>query len=418
MSSKEWEKAILDDIAIVIDSLHKTPTYSEIGYPMVRVTDIKGGPLLLDDTLKVSKGVYEEFSKKHKPRKWDIVFSRVGTYGVSSYVSSDEPFCIGQNTVFIVPRIEKRFFYYSMIAPNTKAQIEQYVTGSTQKTISLKSIKEIEFDLPPFSTQIRIADILSALDEKIELNRQTNATLEAIAQAIFKEWFVDFNFPGATGDMVEAVAVGAGSVGAGSEPAPTKMIPRGWQVGKVKELCDVNKNVITKNDNFEWIDYIEISEVTRGKIANISRYKYGEEPSRAKRKINHGDTVLSTVRPSRGSFFLSLAPPKTLIVSTGFAVFSPTKVPFSFLYLLLTDAEKLEYYGHVADGAAYPAIHPNLIMEMDVVIPKNSILNNFHSIAEPILNKIMHNEQEANNLAAIRYALLPKLMNGEINVDV
>ena len=153
----------------------------------------------------------------------------------------------------------------------------------------------MEITLPPLPIQRRIITILSALDEKIELNRQTNATLEAITQAIFKEWFVDFNFPGATGKMQD------------SDLGP---IPREWRTGKVQEICEINRSVIAKRDHYDYVDYVEISAVSRGRIDNITRYKYGEEPSRAKRKLIHGDAVLSTVRPNRGSFFLAIDPPE------------------------------------------------------------------------------------------------------------
>ena len=224
----------LGNIAQIIDSLHKTPSYSDDGFPMVRVTDIKGGFLSLEKTFKVTEDVYKEFSRKYKPRRGDIVFSRVGTYGVASYINSDEPFCLGQNTVFIVPKIDNRFLYYSLTAPVTKNQIEQLAVGSTQKTISLKSIKDIEIRLPDWSTQHRIADILSALDDKIELNRQTNATLEAMAQAIFKEWFVDFNYPGATGELVDS---------------ELGLIPPGWRVGKLGEVCEFAYGKALRADN-------------------------------------------------------------------------------------------------------------------------------------------------------------------------
>lgn len=303
---------------------------------------------------------------------------------------------------FDTTKVDPRFMLYAYLGPEFQQTIrERTIHGSTVERIPLIELPDFPISIPPLTTQRRIADILSALDDKIELNRQTNATLEAIAQAVFREWFVNFNFPGATGEMQA------------SELGP---IPVGWRIGKVGELCEVNNNSILKNDQFEWIDYIEISQVSKGKIANVTRYLFGEEPSRARRKLKHGDTVLSTVRPNRGSYFLALNPAETSIASTGFAVFSPTKVPFGFLYLLLTDSEKLEYYGHVADGAAYPAINPKLIMEMEIVIPEDCVLNDFHSITEPIFYKMFFADQETETLAQMRDTLLPKLMRGEIEV--
>jgi len=289
------------------------------------------------------------------------------------------------------------FLYYYFL----KDTLRHLDSGSAQSQITIDDLKRIYIELPDLPTQTRIAAILSALDDKIELNRQTNATLEAIAQAIFKEWFVDFHFPGATGEMQD------------SELGP---IPKGWRVGKIGEICEVNKNTISKRDVFEQIEYLEISGVNRGVISKTTIYSYGAEPSRAKRKLSHGDTVLSTVRPNRGAYFLALNPSSTLIASTGFAVFSPITVPSSFLYLFLTASEQLEYYGHVADGGAYPAINSNLIIDIDLVVPSTDVLNDFQSIVESLFEALDNNNSQSTIIAQTRDVLLPKLMSGEIEV--
>jgi type I restriction enzyme S subunit len=190
---ESWKVCRLDEVAEVIDSLHKTPNYSTIGYPMVRVADIRDGFLDLSNSFFVTGPIYEEFTRRRKPEKGDIVFSRVGTYGNASYVATDENFCLGQNTALIHPRqILNRFLHYWLLSPVAKYQIESSVVGSTQKTISLKSIGALQIPVPLPSEQKAIASILSSLDDKIELNRRMNETLEAMARAIFKDWFVDF----------------------------------------------------------------------------------------------------------------------------------------------------------------------------------------------------------------------------------
>ena len=116
---------------------------------MVRVTDIKPGFLNLSKCKKVDKQTFDFFSKKYTPRIGDIVLSRVGTYGVSALVNTDEQFCLGQNTVFIIPHINSNFLYLFLNSSSFKNQIDKKVAGTTQPTISLKSIKEIIIPLPP-----------------------------------------------------------------------------------------------------------------------------------------------------------------------------------------------------------------------------------------------------------------------------
>jgi len=120
---KGWVETTLDSIAGVIDSLHKTPIYSNDGYPMVRVTDIKRGYLNTTDCFRVNNEVFKDFSKKHLPEKYDIVFSRVGSEGIAAFVSEPQTFCLGQNTVFITPKIKSSFLYYWLGSSNAKGKL-------------------------------------------------------------------------------------------------------------------------------------------------------------------------------------------------------------------------------------------------------------------------------------------------------
>ena len=122
----------------------------------------------------------------------------MGSYGIACFVNTNEVFCLGQNTVAITnfrQDVDRKFIYYSLINPILKNQIEALVTGSTQKTISMKSIRSFQVPIPSIMEQKARAAILSSLDDKIENNRKTCEKLEEIAQAIFKRWFVDFEFP-------------------------------------------------------------------------------------------------------------------------------------------------------------------------------------------------------------------------------
>jgi type I restriction enzyme S subunit len=160
---EDWEVLDLEATARVVDSLHQTPIFSEDGYPMVRVTDIKTGDLKLAGTLKVSKAIYEEFVRNYKPKRGDIVLSRVGSYGVSSFVETDEPFCMGQNTVVLQPKLPARFLYYALNSCSIRQQIEDGSYGSGYKSLSLKNIKELRITCP--STEPELGAIATALSD-------------------------------------------------------------------------------------------------------------------------------------------------------------------------------------------------------------------------------------------------------------
>ncbi len=280
-------------------------------------------------------------------------------------------------------------------------------------------LRELPVVLPPLPEQRAIAAILGALDDKIELNRRMNETLEQMAQALFKSWFVDFD-PVHANRNAAAMPGLAPNVQAlfpsAFEDSVLGEIPQGWLVSQIADISQINERVLSTKDLLDVIEYIEISEVAKGNIANIAVYSRGEEPSRARRIIRHGDTVLSTVRPERGSYFLVLNPSPSLIVSTGFAVISPKKAPWSFIHTCLTRREVFEYLGHLADGGAYPAVSPNIIGSIEIPVADQKILESFSDITSPIYERMEANRSVSRTLAATRDALLPKLLSGEVRV--
>jgi len=186
-----WVEKRLGDVAELIDCLHKTPSYAEAGFPMVRVTDIKPGILDLSNARRVDEKTFLEFSRKHTPKPGDIVFSRVGTYGVSSLVNSNERFCLGQNTVFIVPKISSNLLYHFLTSPNAKEQIDEFVDGTTQPTISLRSIREIKIPIPPLCDQqeliVGIESITAESKRLTGIYWQKLAALEALKKSLLHQ---------------------------------------------------------------------------------------------------------------------------------------------------------------------------------------------------------------------------------------
>jgi len=179
--------------------------------------------------------------------------------------------------------------------------------GSANPTLNRNHVHPIEIRWPPLPQQIAIVRILGTLDDKIELNQQMNETLEGIARALFKAWFVDF-------DPVRAKIEGHESVFPKSiadlfpdslQDSEIGEIPARWRVGSIESIAEINALTLSRTDPLDVIHYVEISEVMHGDIGHIVRYERGSEPSRARRRLRHGDTVLSTVRPDRGAHTFS-----------------------------------------------------------------------------------------------------------------
>ncbi len=286
--------------------------------------------------------------------------------------------------------------------------------------VNRNDLHRISVLLPPLPEQKAIAAVLGALDDKIELNRRMNATLEAMARALFQSWFVDFDPVRAKLDGRKPLYLDPATAALFPEHfehGEEGLLPIGWRLTTFEEVCSINAWTLSKNDDLETLEYVEISEVSRGNIANIATYARGEEPSRARRRLRHGDTVLSTVRPDRGSYFLALNPPKNRVASTGFAVLTPTKVPWSFAHAALTLPEVSNYLGQMADGGAYPAVRPEVIGAVKVALPgEPKILEAFHRFCAPLFEQAEANRTQFRILATMRSTLLPKLLSGELNV--
>jgi type I restriction enzyme S subunit len=194
-------------------------------------------------------------------------------------------------------------------------------------------------------------------------------------------------------------------------------LPEGWSVRRLAEVATVNTSTIRRGDEPENILYVDISSVGTGRIEKIEPMAFANAPGRARRIVRHGDTIWSCVRPNRKSFSLILDPPADLIASTGFAVLTPTKVPFSFLHQAVTTDEFVGYLTNHATGAAYPAVTAKDFEAAELLVPDEPLLRRFHEHCEPRLllkeNLLLKN----TTLRRTRDLLLPKLISGALDVS-
>lgn len=211
--------------------------------------------------------------------------------------------------------IDPGFLYYLFLSPGFNQHLFATATGAKILHTAPSRIESYRFARPPLDTQRRIAAILAAYDDLIENNTRRIAILEEMAQALYRQWFVNFRFPGHQDARVVESEIGP--------------IPAGWRVDRLAELARVNASSLRPQQAPAEIAYVDISSVSVGRIEEIERMRFEEAPGRARRQVQHGDIIWSNVRPNRRSHALILDPPPDLIVSTGFAVISATRVPWS-----------------------------------------------------------------------------------------
>lgn len=360
---------------------------------MVRAGDVKAGYLNLEKTLKVTESIYKEFTRNHIPKAHDIVMSRVGTYFVTSFVKTKQPFCLGQNTVVIHSAKNPKFLYYALISQIVKRQIEQLLVGSGgQETLSLKNIRELKIPYPPLSEQEVIQRTLSALDDKIELNRQMNEALEDVGAALFKRWFVDFEFPNQEGKPYK-------STGGKMVDTELDQIPESWLLGHYCDLVEVSTGKGLSRDRL----------VDDGKYPVLGA---NGELGRTDDFLYHEKLILTGRVGTLGKVYLSN---EKVWISDNVLISkakSTCNYHYSYFVLKSFDMEALNR------GSTQPLVTQTDLKNQTVIIPDEKILMNFEVFLSTLYSKVNLNNQQNKTLSAIRDNLLPKLMSGKIRVPL
>jgi type I restriction enzyme S subunit len=283
-----------------------------------------------------------------------------------------------------------------------KHRFESIARGTTQDNLSLDKLVSVPVKYPTLPMQRKIAAILSAYDDLIENNNRRIKLLEEMAQRIYREWFVDFRYPGH--DNVRLID---------SELGP---VPQGWRTGTLSNLVDVNANTIRTFDPDETIQYIDISAVSKGVVSAPRRVSLGEAPGRARRRVADGDILWSSVRPNLRAHALVLSLGSDCVASTGFAVLSPRRASFAYIYVMTTTDAFVEYLNGRATGSAYPAVTPPVFQNAPVVLPPQAKLDDFADAADPLMRLAARLGSANRNLRASRDLLLPRLISGEVDV--
>ena len=399
----------LDDLCeFIIDCQHKTAPIEnyDTGYYSIRTPDIGRGRLILENANRVSRETYEKWTIRAVPQEGDIILAREAPIGNVAVVPGKVKVCLGQRTVHIRPKPDKvhpQYLAYLMLGDEIQGKFHGHSAGATVAHLNMHDIRNLIMpELPPLPTQRKIAAILSAYDDLIENNTRRIHLLEQMAQALYREWFVKFRFPGH-----EAVRLVETQVG---------LAPQGWEVVRLGEVMQVNPDNIQNGSEPDEILYVNISSVSTGKIDFIEKMAYRAAPGRARRIVKNGDIIWSSVRPNRKSYSLIVQPPSNLIVSTGFSVLRATQVPFTYLYHVVTTDEFVAYLTNNATGSAYPAVNPSDFENAVILLPPLSLMTEFQRLVIDLYLLKNNLLQRNENLRRTRDLLLPRLVSGEVQV--
>lgn len=385
----EWKEVRLGDIADVQtgpfgSQLHKSDYIAE-GIPCIMPTNI--GPhlnFIVDGIAHVSEVDANRLSR-HLTEIGDIIYARRGDIEKCAYVTTnEEKWLCGTGCLKIRcnNEVNSRFIAYLLSTAECKKWITGNAVGTTMLNLSKGILSNLPLLVPSHEDQRRIASILSSLDRKIELNNKINADLEEMAQAIFKNWFVDFE-PFKDGKFVDS---------------ELGMIPEGWKVGLLGELCNFKrgKNLLTKNAIDEGVP------VVAG----------GLEPSCYHNIANTGAPVITVSGSGANAGFMRMYHVPVWASDCSFIDISCEN--FYFVYCFLKVNSKL--LKHAQTGAVQPHVKPSDIHDFELVIPDEESIYDFQDKVKPFFDRIASLQKENSRLSTLRDTLLPRLMSGELEV--
>ena len=351
------------------------------GIPIVTVEHLGNRKFTTQNLPRVSSADKERLMK-YVAQEGDVIFSRVGSVDRCSYVSAHEHgWLFSGRCLRVRPKegVDPLFLYYFFTQESTKQEIRNVAVGATMPSINTKLLSDIAVSLPPLSEQKLISSILSAIDDKIELNNRINHNLEEQAQALYKSWFVDFE-PFKDGEFVES---------------ELGMIPKGWQLKNLNDLIEIKYGKDHKNlSPGEYPVY-----GSGGVMRFVEKYLYSGESVLIPRK-----GTLNNVMYVNGPFWS---------VDTMF--YSVERIPnvakYCFQILLGIDLSMMNA------GSAVPSMTTDILNSIKVVLPDSSVLDSYNSLLTSLFQTIDFNRTENHSLTHSRDIILPKLMSGELKID-
>ena len=399
----EWESRKVSDLCdLIVDCVNKTAPVSELPtpYKMIRTSHIKNGFIKLTDEKCVDQETFEKWTRRAKLQRGDVLLTREAPLGSIAMIRDEENHFLGQRIMQYRTNEQlmvSEFLLYSFLSPMLQYQFASYGgTGSTVDHIRVPDCSNFEVPVPPLADQKAIAHILGTLDDKIELNQKMNQTLEEIAKAIFKSWFVDF-------DPVRAKAEGRPT---GLPPEISDLFP--------DELVDSEIGEIPKGWGLRRLD--SLLELAYGKSLPAKNRLDGEVPVYGSGGVNgfhneplvEGTSIVVGRKGTVGSLYWVDKP--FFPIDTVFYVRTEESIHYCF-YLMQT--LRLDTMN---TDAAVPGLNRDNAYRLEFPNAPTPLVNHFSEIAKSTRDRISIAEEESKVLSDLRDTLLPKLISGELRI--
>ena len=402
------------------DGIHGTPKYDEYGdYYFINGNNLNDGKIeITSKTLKVSANEYEKIKRNLNEKS--LLVSINGTLGNIAFYNG-ERIALGKSACFLNLKESscREYLRYVLETKEFKSYMNRVAGQSTIKNVSPTQISEFEFYAPPLSTQQKIADVLSSLDDKIALNKKINAKLEAMAKRLYDYWFVQFDFPNAEGKPYKT----SGGKMVWNEVLKRK-IPEGWEVKSVSDVIEpIERGISYTSDNI--IDDNGIPMLNLACYDKQGEYRFGEFKffsGNIFNKVYPFEMFIACTDMTQNADIIGrpiFAPTEynEYVYSMDLAKITPKLISKMYLYYTLRTDFYHKYIKPFASGTNVKHLNINGIERYPISIPKKDIQDKYEELIITIKEKQQENLKEIQKLTSMRDRLLPLLMNGQVEVE-
>jgi type I restriction enzyme, S subunit len=421
MNSKDvWRQMTLKEARVtLIDCDHQTPPAAEDGYPYIAIPQLKDGHIHLNGVRRISEKDFHEWTRKLRPQTDDVIVVRRCNSGDSAVIPKGLQCAIGQNLVVLRAdgtSVLPKFLRWLVRGPEWWDQVRKYINvGAVFDSLKCREIPEFQLRIPPLIEQHQIVEVLGSIDDRITLLRETNATLEAIAQALFKSWFVDF-------DPVRAKAEGREPEGLDAETAglfpgefeKSKLgsIPKGWIINSLDAVADYLNGLALQKfppEEDSWLPVIKIAQLRKGDTFGADRAGRNLKPEYI---VNDGDVLFSW----SGSLEVAIWCGGEGALNQH--LFKVTSRVFPKWFYYFWTKHHLANFQQIAASKATTMGHIQRkhLTEAKVLVPPPELIDAASAYFEPQLDLWIENSLRSRTLVELRDALLPRLISGQLRL--
>jgi type I restriction enzyme S subunit len=410
---KEWIEKKLEDVARIIDYRGKTPKKTDSGIPLITAKIVKNGRIEKPNEF-IAEEDYDKWMIRGLPESGDVVMTTEAPLGEVAQIR-DNNVALAQRIITLRGAkniLDNGYLKYFLQSNEGQTRLKARETGTTVTGIKQSELRKVLIPMPEIGTQRAIAEILYSLDDKIELNNQINENLEALAQAIFKHWFIDFEFPDKNGNPYK-------SSGGKMVESELGLIPEGWNVGELQEILEVKGGGTPSTKNEEFWD----GDINWTSPKDLSKLKFPVLLETEKKITASGLKKISSGLLPKGTLLMSSRAPIGYLAITeidtainqGYIAIN-CKGSFDNLFMLFWLKQNIASVTAMANGSTFLEVNKANFKKIKIVIPKPNVHNIFVDHIKHMFELLTQNEKESRNLESLRDTILPRLISGTLEL--